>query len=283
MASSTAENKTAASPAGILLRHWRDARGKTQLDLSLDAGVSQKHISFVESGRSTPSRQMLLDLAQALDVPLRERNALLVAAGYAPVYSDGALAGTAMRSINKALQRMLRQHEPFPAMVMDRYWNVLLTNDAAPRFFNCFIDMAARQGGRNLLHLMFDPAGMRPFIANWPDVAKALLARVYRESLGHLIDAKTKDLLAELSQYPGVKTEWRAPTPAGTMPIIPLAFVKGGVRLSYFSMVTTVGTPQATAAEELRIECLFPADDVTEEEHVRFVLDNAADASPSQH
>jgi transcriptional regulator with XRE-family HTH domain len=283
MGTSTAESKAAASPAGILLRHWRDLRGKTQLDLSFDAGVSQKHISFVESGRSTPSRQMLLDLAQALDVPLRERNALLVAAGYAPVYSDGGLAGTAMRSINKALQRMLRQHEPFPAMVMDRYWNVLLTNDAAPRFFNCFIDMAARQGGRNLLHLMFDPAGMRPFIANWPDVAKALLARVYRESLGHVIDAKTKDLLAELSQYPGVKTEWRAPTPADTMPIIPLAFVKGGVTLSYFSMVTTVGTPQATAAEELRIECLFPADELTEEEHSRFVLDIAADGSSSQH
>ena len=188
-----------------------------------------------------------------------------------------------MWSVNKALQRMLRQHEPFPAMVMDRYWNVLLTNDAAPRFFNCFIDMAARQGERNLLHLMFDPAGMRPFIANWPDVAKALLARVYRESLGHVIDAKTKDLLAALSQYPGVKTEWRAPTPADTMHIIPLAFVKGDVTLSYFSMVTTVGTPQTTAAEELRIECLFPADDLTEQEHIRFVPDGAADGSSSQH
>src|SRR5215468_3293212 len=186
--------KTAANPAGILLRQWRDIRGKTQLDLSLDAGVSQKHISFVESGRSIPSREMLLALAQALDVPLRERNGLLVAAGYAPLYSDQALDAPVMNSISKALQRMLRQHEPFPAMVMDRYWNVLMTNDAAPRLFNCFIDMTARPSPRNLLHLMFDPGGMRPFVANWPQTASGLLGRV---------DERTKRLLAELSQYPG--------------------------------------------------------------------------------
>src|SRR3954471_7188855 len=134
--------KTRASSAGALLRQWRDIRGKTQLDLSFDAGVSQKHISFVESGRSVPSRQMLLDLAQALDVPLRERNELLLAAGYAPSYSEPALEAPAMASINRALGRMLRQHEPFPAIVMDRYWNVLMTNEAAPLLFNCFIDMS---------------------------------------------------------------------------------------------------------------------------------------------
>jgi transcriptional regulator with XRE-family HTH domain len=283
MRSSTAEAKSASNPTGNLLRQWRDVRGKSQLDLSLDAGVSQKHISFVESGRSMPSRQMLLDLAQALDVPLRERNALLLAAGYAPIYSDGALDGPAMKSINKALQRMLRQHEPFPAIVMDRYWNVLLTNDAAPRFFNCFIDMAARQGNRNLLHLMFDPAGMRPFIANWPNLGKALFARVYRESLGHVIDAKTKSLLAELSQYPDVKPEWHAPTPGDTMPMIPLAFTKDGVTLNYFSMVTTVGTPQAIAAEELRIESMFPADEATEVEHTPFILANSAHEPSTPH
>jgi transcriptional regulator with XRE-family HTH domain len=200
MPSSTATKQPASNTAGVLLRRWRDMRGKTQLDLSIDAGVSQKHISFVESGRSAPSRQMLLDLAQALDIPLRERNALLAAGGYAPVYSDSPLDEPAMRTINTVLRRMLRQHEPFPAVVMDRYWNVLFANDAAPRFFNCFVDMAARQGPRNLLHLMFDPAGMRPFIANWPEAGRALLARIYRESLGHVIDIKTKRLLDELSR-----------------------------------------------------------------------------------
>jgi transcriptional regulator with XRE-family HTH domain len=273
------DSKTAFSSAGVLLRQWRDVRGKTQLDLSFDAGVSQKHISFVESGRSTPSRQMLLDLAQALDVPLRERNQLLMAAGYAPLYSDQALDAPLMSSINKALERMLRQHEPFPAIVMDRHWNVLMTNDAAPRLFNCFIDMATRPSPRNLLHLMFDPAGLRPFVANWPQTARGLLGRVFREALGRVIDEKTKALLEDLSQYPGVMPEWRAPSSGDTMPMIPLSFVKAGVRLNYFSMVTTVGTPQTIAAEEMRLECMFPADDATEAAHSRFVLANSPDRS----
>src|SRR5580692_926832 len=192
MRTTVSDIKTAPSPAGVILRQWRNIRGKTQLDLSFDAGISQKHISFVESGRSIPSRQTLLDLAQALDVPLRERNELLTAAGYAALYPHHALDAPAMNSINKALQRMLRQHEPFPAIVLDRHWNVLMTNDAAPRLFNCFIDIAARPSPRNLLHLVFDPAGMRPFVANWPATARGLLARVYREALGRVIDEKTK-------------------------------------------------------------------------------------------
>jgi transcriptional regulator with XRE-family HTH domain len=272
----TASDIKAASSAGVLLRQWRDVRGKTQLDLSFDAGVSQKHISFVESGRSTPSRQMLLDLAQALDVPLRERNDLLMAAGYAPLYSDHGLDAPVMQSIDKALQRMLRQHEPFPAIVMDRHWNVVMTNDAAPRLFNCFVDLAARPSPRNLLHLIFDPAGMRPFVANWPETARGLLGRVYREALGRVIDARTKALLEELSQYPGVKPEWRAPSPGNVLPMIPLTLVKDGVTLKYFSMITTVGTPQTVTAEELRLECMFPADDKTESEHSRFVQTHSA-------
>jgi transcriptional regulator with XRE-family HTH domain len=263
--------KTRANSAGALLRQWRDIRGKTQLDLSFDAGVSQKHISFVESGRSVPSRQMLLDLAQALDVPLRERNVLLLAAGYAPSYSDPALDTPAMTSINRALQRMLRQHEPFPAIVMDRYWNVLMTNDAAPELFNCFIDMSARPAPRNLLHLMFDPDAMRPFIANWPQTARGLLARVYREAVGHVVDIRTKALLEQLSRYPGVKPEWRVPSASDAMPMIPLSFVKDGVTLDYFSLITTVGTPQTITAEELRLECMFPANEQTEAEHGRFL------------
>jgi len=271
--------KTISNSAGLLLRQWRDIRGKTQLDLSFDAGVSQKHISFVESGRSVPSRQMVVDLAQALDVPLRERNELLMAAGYAPLYSDQALDAPVMNSISKALQRMLRQHEPFPAIVMDRHWNVLMTNDAAPRLFNCFIDIGARPSPRNLLHLMFDPAGMRPFIANWPQTARGLLARVHREALGHVLDQRMKMLLAELSEYPGVKPEWRVPFPGDVMPMIPLAFFKDGVTLNYFSMITTVGTPQTVTAEELRLECMFPADDSTETKHGPFVKANSTPRS----
>lgn len=126
---------------GSLLRYWRDVRGVSQLDLSLEAGISQRQISFIESGRSVPGRDTLLTLAQTLDVPLRERNALLLAAGYAPIYSEAPWNAQEMHGVVRALERIVRQHEPFPALVMDRDWNVLMTNDAAPRFFNCFIDM----------------------------------------------------------------------------------------------------------------------------------------------
>ena len=259
--------KPAANELGVLLRHWRDLRGKSQFDLSLDTGVSQRHISFIESGRSAPGRQTLLEIAQALDIPLRDRNTLLLAAGYAPIYSEGAWNGPEMQSVTGALERMLRQHEPFPAVVMDRYWDVLMTNEAAPRFFNCFIDMAARKTPRNLLHLMFDPNGMRPFIANWEAVAKSLFQRVYRESVGRVIDDRTRALLAALLAYPDVKTEWKNPVELSATPVIPIGFVRGDQVLSYFSMVTTVGTPQTIAAQELRIECMFPADAATEAHH----------------
>jgi transcriptional regulator with XRE-family HTH domain len=263
--SSTAPN------LGVLLRYWRDLRGRSQLDLSFDAGISQKQISFVESGRSVPGRQTLMAIAQALDVPLRDRNALLLAAGYAPMFSENAWDSVEMAAVTNALKRMLRQHEPFPALVMDRYWNVLMTNQSTPRFFGRFIDMQARQGPRNMLHLMFDPQGMRPFIANWHDVARSLFERVYRESIGRVVDQKTRDLLAELLAYPDVKSEWKNPVAIGFMPAIPIGFIKDDRVLNYFSMVTTVGTPQTVAAQELRIECLFPADEATEAHHAEMM------------
>lgn len=132
---SISPRRNGATELGALLRRWRSVRGKSQLDLALEAGLSQRHLSFIESGRSTPGRQKLLDLAEALDVPLRERNSLLLAAGYAPIYGDDGWNEPQMRSIKRAVDRMLRQQEPYPAILMDRYWNVLATNDATLRFF----------------------------------------------------------------------------------------------------------------------------------------------------
>src|SRR5215813_9844383 len=149
MHATSPDPKAPPSELGDLLRYWRDVRGVSQLDLSLEAGVSQRQISFIESGRSVPGRDTLQILAQTLDVPLRERNVLLLAAGYAPVYSEAPWNAEQMQSVVRALERVVRQHEPFPAIVMDRYWNVLMTNDAAPRFFGHFVDMAAREGARN--------------------------------------------------------------------------------------------------------------------------------------
>ncbi|KWA13397.1 transcriptional regulator [Burkholderia cepacia] len=260
---------------GRLLRYWRDVRGVSQLDLSLDAGISQRQISFIESGRSVPGRDTLLTLAQTLDVPLRERNALLLAAGYAPVYSEAPWDAQEMHGVIRALERVVHQHEPFPAIVMDRHWNVLMTNDAVPRFFGCFIDMAARDGPRNLLRLMFDPHGMRPFIADWDTVSRSLLQRVHRESVGRVIDDDTLLLLDDLLATSDAPSDWAsppAPAAAPLLPVIPIGFVHEGVVLRYFSLVTTVGTPQSAAAQELRMECMFPADDATDARH-RQLLD----------
>jgi transcriptional regulator with XRE-family HTH domain len=243
---------------GDFLRYWRRQRGKSQLDLSLDTGVSQRHISFVESGRSVPSRELLLGLAKTLDVPLREQNMLLLASGYAPVYLESAWDAPEMAVVAKVVDLMLKQHEPHPAIVMDRYWNVLKTNDAAPRFFGTFVDLSKRAKPRNLLDLMFDPDGMRPFVENWDEVAAGLLQRVYREAVGHVTDIRTVELLNQLKQYPGVK-ELAVPRKAQA-PVLPITFVRGNERVSYFSMVSTVGLPQDISAQEFRIECMFPAE-----------------------
>jgi transcriptional regulator with XRE-family HTH domain len=259
-------------PLGSLLREWRHRRGRSQLDLALEMGVSQRHISFIESGRSGPSRALLIGLARALDVPLRDRNALLLAAGYAPMYAEAAWDAAEMRAVHKALQRMLRQHEPFPALVMDRHWNVLMTNDSAPRFFGSFIDLARYARPRNLLRMMFDPQGLRPFVANWAEVAASLFQRIHREAVGGVLDATTRSLIEELLSFPDVTPDWRTAAVPSTSPVVPISFVDAGGVSNWFSLVTTVGTPQTVAAQELRVECMFPADDATEARHLATAL-----------
>lgn len=259
---------------GGLLRYWRDARGISQLALSLNAGISQRQISFIESGRSVPGRQTVLDLAQSLEVPLRERNLLLLSAGYAPMYSEAGWSTQEMARVSTAACRVLRQHEPFPALVMDRYWNVLEASRSTVHFFNCFIDMQARTGPRNMLHMIFDPQGLRPHIDNWESVARSLIQRVRRESLGQVIDPQTQQLLDALFAYPGVRPEWQSRGFSGSesgLPMVPLGFIHQGAVLNYFSMVSTVGTPLTVASQELRIECLFPADEATEALHLKLM------------
>ena|ERR1017187_9054924 len=243
---------------GELLRYWRQERGKSQLDLSLDTGISQRHLSFVESGRSAPSRDFLSIVSDALNVPLRERNVLLLASGYAPQYSEQSVDAEQMAIVTRAIDRMLQQHEPHPALVLDRYWNVVRTNKAAPQFFASFVDLEARPKPRNLLDLMFDPAGMRPFVEDWEKVAAGLLQRVRREAVGQVLDANLQDLLKRLREYPDVAA--LKPPLAPQSPVLPIVFRRGDQRFSYFSLITTVGTPQCITAQELRVECMFPTD-----------------------
>ena len=251
------QSASAVPQLGELLRYWRQERSKSQLDLSLDTGISQRHLSFVESGRSVPSRDFLSIVSDALNIPLRERNALLLASGYAPLYGEQSMDADQMAIVTRAIDRMLQQHEPHPALVLDRHWNVIRTNQAAPRFFRSFIDLEARPKPRNLLDLMFDPAGMRPFVEEWEKVAAGLLQRVRREAVGQVVDARLAELLGRLRKYPGVAG--LKPPPAAQSPVLPITFRRGNERVSYFSLITTVGTPQCITAQELRVECMFPS------------------------
>lgn len=242
---------------GDLLRFWRQQRGRSQLDLALDAGISQRHLSFVESGRSHPSRELLHLLARSLNMPLHECNALFLAAEFAPPYQDDALESPSMAPILRAIDRVLLQQEPYPALLLDQHWTVLRTNDAAPLLFGSLVDLTRWPKPRNLLHLVFSPHGLRPAIHNWSEVASGLLQRVQREALGHVLDDHTRDLLASIRQYPGVET--LALTDAPQSPVIPISFEHADHRSSWFSFVSTVGTPLSVTAQGLRIECMFPA------------------------
>ncbi|MDR7141933.1 helix-turn-helix transcriptional regulator [Rhizobium sp. BE258] len=254
---------------GVLLRHWRGIRGKSQLELAMDTGVSQKHVSFVETGRSIPSRQMVIDLSDALAVPLRDRDDILLAAGYAPVFHPRDTSAVSPE-LDGALQRMLRQQEPYPALVLDRYWNVVETNEAAPRFFGKFVDLQSRPTPRNLLHLVFDPNGLRPFMVNFAESARALLWRVRREAIGGVLDSEARKLLDHLAAYGPMPTEEISGEGAARS-VVPLTFREGEKVISLFSLVTIAGAPSTITAEEIRLESMFLADTASEAAYLEFV------------
>jgi transcriptional regulator with XRE-family HTH domain len=277
-----------ANSFGILLKQWRDRRSLSQLDLALNGQVSQRHISFLESGRAKPSQEMVLQLANVLEIPLRHQNLLLSAAGFVPIHTETDLSAPEMSSIRKAIGCMLHQQEPYPAVVIDRYWNLLLTNNGATRLLNTFIEPEKLQtlfcidGKINLMRVTFDPQGLRPFIANWAELAGYLLHRVHREenssnAQAHplkLVESEQSTLLFdELISYPDVADLWNASSRSRTVSagasmqndsILTTHFQKNDLSLRFFSTIATLGTPHDITLQEIRIECLFPADEVTE-------------------
>jgi len=261
------------NPFGRLLREWRSRRRVSQLDLAVEADVSSRHVSFIETGRAQPSREMVLMLARVLDVPLRDRNDLLMAAGYAAMYRATDLDAPALEQARRALDFMLRQQEPYPAIVVDRCWTLLKANNGAVRLVETFADSsAANEWGGNAMRLMFHPRGLRPHIVNWEAMAAALIQWLHRDVLSGIGGADTRSLLEELLAYPGVPPRWRTlDLDVSTAPFLAIEFAKADLNLRYFSTLTSLGTPHDITLQELRIEAFFPADAMTEEASRRLI------------
>jgi transcriptional regulator with XRE-family HTH domain len=258
-------------PGGVgeLLRWWRESRHVTQLELALQANASVRHISFVETGKAAPSQDMLVRLASVLDVPLRDRNVLLQAAGYAPVYRETRLDHPRMRHVRAALELILGQHEPRSAIACDRHWNIVMANVAFVRFLTVTLGAAppglsplavATAPSVNLLHLLFDPAAVRRVIRNWEVVAKSILTRVHRHA-AWTRDDTMRGLLEAILEYPGVPTRWRElDLEAPQDLVLPIELHFDGKTINLLSTVTSLGTPQDISLQELHIEAFFPAD-----------------------
>ena len=242
----------------------------SQLDLALHAGFSARHVSFIETGRTQPSRQALMVLAETLQVPLRERNRLLEAGGYAHVYRQTPLAADEMSHVRAVLQFILDRHTPYAAMVLDRYGNCVMGNGASERLVATLADPSLLAEHMNLLRVVFHPLGARRFIVNWEEVAHHLLARAERELGAAEEDQAAAALLAELRGYAG-SLPHRRPAPvvsAGDL-LLPIHIRRDDLQLRLFSTIMTLGTPQDVTLQELRIETLFPADKESEDAWMR--------------
>jgi transcriptional regulator with XRE-family HTH domain len=273
-AARTKDDAAELPPFGRLLRDWRAARRLSQLDLALEAEVSARHLSFLETGRAQPSREMVLLLCSVLDVPLRERNAMLNAAGFAPAYRETELTEPAMAEMAAAVRILLERNEPFAAMALDRHWNLVMANQAYLRWLGILLGPAAPSGLApyrvlpppriNTARALFDPAWLRPHVVNWDETARTLLARIRREAALEG-DAESKALLADLVRASGFP-----PSPADMPPnglqatVIPVEIRAGDAVLRFFTTITTVGAPQDITLAELRIEAFHPADGTTD-------------------
>ena len=253
---------------GIQLRAWRTSRRMSQEQLAARAGVSPRHLSFVENGRSQPSRELVLALAGALDVPLRERNTLLSAAGFAALYRKSPLDGDELAHLRRALDRILEQQEPFGAVVVDGHWNILRMNRGAMSLMQHFPPTTAdgMAAARNLVLGTVHAGALQPYLVNWTDVAGHLVARLHREVAARPGDEELQRLLAGVLAQPSVPIEWRIQSPGRvTAPFATVHLKSKTLEVRLFTMLTSIGTPLDVTADELHIESYFPADDESED------------------
>jgi len=249
-----------------LLKYWRNMRGLSQLDLGLAADVSARHISFLETGRAKPSSDMLLVLATTLQIPLREQNSLLRAAGFTIRYDEPKLESLANSPVGKALGYMLHSHDPYPMVAMDWKYDLIKTNQSADKILQLFVAEPQNINTPiNLLEMIFNPKLCRPFIVEWEKTAQIMLSRLHRESLTRNHDESLKLLLDKLLSFPNVPTKWRQPDFSGDCdPTLTLKLLKGEWKFSFLMTMTSFSAPQNITIEELLIESYFPLDIETE-------------------
>jgi transcriptional regulator with XRE-family HTH domain len=252
-----------AHPVGDLLRDWRNRRAMSQADLAFDAAISIRHLSYVETGKAAASRDVLLQLAAALGLSLRDRNALLEAGGFARQYGERDLSAPEMADARRAIDLLLRRHEPFPGIVTDRRWNVVQANRAAVRLMTVLLGPERMTRPLNHMKMFLAPDELRPFVVNWPDVAAALMVRARHEAMAAPLDMALQSTWRELTKLPDVAApqlrENEAPGP-----LCELRLRKDGLSIGLIGAVLTLGTPQDVTLQELRVEMFMPADAASE-------------------
>ena len=248
-------------PVGELLRRWRGHRRLSQLELAIESGISARHLSFVENGRSAPSRDTVLRLAEELDLPLRERNHLLLAAGYAPVYSEATLDSPELSAVRGAVRQVLTGHDPYPAVVVNRHWNLVDAN-AGVALLTEGVAQELLVPPANVLRITLHPDGMGPRIVNLGEWRAHLLARLRRQ-VALTAEPELVRLLNELRAYPCDQPEPEVEVPGPGDIVVPLRIRYEGRELAFFSTVATFGTPLDVTVSELAIESFFPTDSHT--------------------
>ena len=264
----------AVAPARVenfqtICRQWRQIRKLSQLDLALAANVSQRHVSWLETGRSLPSRDMVARLSDAMEIPLRERNVLLRSAGYSSGYRETPLDEPTMAPVLAVLNKVLKNHEPLPAVVIDRYWNVRQKNTAADLLLGIagdpeeMLENIGASGEFNLALLTLHPQGLRPYLTNWEQAAPAFIRRLRSEAFA----SGDPVLQAQFARYIDLAGPLDDSDPVGEslLPILPLELSINGLKLSLFSVISTFGTPQDITTDELRIEAFYPTNTQTEQ------------------
>ncbi|MFI5011947.1 MAG: helix-turn-helix domain-containing protein [Hyphomicrobiales bacterium] len=245
------------------LRWWREHRGFSQLALAGRTDISQRHLSFLELGRASPSRRMVDRLATALDIPLRQHNALLLTAGFAPEWRQRDLAAPDLAEVASALDYMLARQEPYPAVVVDRHWNLLKSNAGAVRLVEFLVGPIAPGTPINLADALVAPNVLRPHLVNWAEVVRHFIRSVEADAAADGL-IETTALLERLMGYKGVRKALSlGSNNADTGPVLAMHFRKQDASLRLFTTIATLGTPQDVTLQELRIECFFPMDDAT--------------------